>query len=168
MMPRRLVGRRYAARADSPGFSGARWSSAPRVPPTGSRRRSTGVRRLPRLVAPSSTRVASPAWTRVGERLRATRIRTLAARTYSRQAMGKMAITAPATYSSMIPKARAAMSTPAATNRITHPWRVSTVLLPRGHRDRAQDVGHDLAGGEALQLGVGRERETVREHGVGE
>ena len=66
MMPRRSVGSRYDASETVPSSSGGTSSSAPVVPVTASRSRSTGVVVGRRLRTRSSTRLGWPACTRAG------------------------------------------------------------------------------------------------------
>src|SRR5581483_1609885 len=175
-MPRRSVGSRYAARADSPAASGETRKRAWRRPPSkGSRRPKTGVRRLPALRTTSSTRLSVPAYTRGGCSSRCTLRRGPGRRASSTANPTRAAAPVPSTRRSTAPSKRPEThSTPAPMSsvqpRAVITWCVSSrsARTAGGDLHAADGVGQHIASGDTPHLRFRRERQTVFEHRDGE
>ena len=116
------------------------------MPATGSVSVSVGVGRAPLFATASSTRVTSPACTRLGLIVRRTRMRSFVAPTSTSETRGSASNATPTTKSSTTENVRAAMSTPRPATSIPQPARVSTGQRPFGTGTMAMISSSTLPG----------------------
>ena len=169
--PRRRDDRWAAGRRRGPARRGGAapgGAGRPACPPTGSRSVSTGVRRLPMLVAATSTRAASPAWTLAGVSVRRTRSRGRrdadVEHRHEREDHERGADDVQLDEAEQ-PGGQEGDGRPDEER----PTLAGEHELPRRRdRHRGEHVLHHGAGVGALELRVGREHEPVGQHRAGE